>query len=172
MRARTLLRRNETKVLFCLVAAFSCVTRVHAETIPVELWGKWVIARVLPTRTIACWGDAHAKTLLNTEIEYSGDFFRWKDVITHSPDASREVVSAERFHDDNSGRGTNSSQVTFHELGISSNQAIEISIKHPPADITGATVEIPGDRILLKDKNTIILSVCNMYFEAHRVTTK
>ena len=171
MRTRTLLRRNQRELLFSLVAALSCgVTAVHAQTIPVELWGKWVVARVLPTRTIACWGDRQAKALLNTEIEYSGDVFRWKDVITRSLDVSTEVVTAERFHDDNSGRGTNSSQVTFRELGISSNQATEISIKHPPADITGETVEIPGDRVLVRDKNTIVISVCSVYFEAHRVT--
>ena len=124
-----------------------------------------------PAEHIVRWrGDPQAKALLNTEIEYSGDVLRWKDVITRNPDASTELLTAERFHDDNSGRGTSSSQVTFRELGISSNQAIEISIKHPPADITWATVEIPGDRVLVKDRNTIVLSVCNVYFEAHRVT--
>ena len=39
---------------------------------------------------------------------------------------------------------------------------------HEPANITGATIEIPGDDVLIKDKNTIIFSVCNVYYEARR----
>src|SRR2546428_58498 len=94
------------------------VAAPQAKTIPMELWGRWVIARVLPTTTISCWGDSEAKAILGTEMEYSADLFRWKDVITRRPTALVEVVSAERFHDDNSGRGTNSSQVTFQQLGL------------------------------------------------------
>jgi hypothetical protein len=46
---------------------------------------------------------------------------------------------------------------------------MQISIEHPPASITGGTVEIPGDVALVKDQNTIIFSACNVYFEAKRV---
>ena len=62
----------------------------------------------------------------------------------------------------------NDSQVTFRQLGIKAPTAMEIEIRHPEAHITGATIEIPGDVILVKNKNTIIFSVCNLYFEAKR----
>jgi hypothetical protein len=41
--------------------------------------------------------------------------------------------------------------------------------QHAPANITGATTEIPGDKILPKDIDALIFSVCNVYFEAQRV---
>jgi hypothetical protein len=44
-----------------------------------------------------------------------------------------------------------------------------VSIEHPPAEITRATTEIPGDLLLLKNRNTIVFSVCNVYFEAKRL---
>ena len=63
----------------------------------------------------------------------------------------------------------NGSQVSFHQLGIAAKSAREISIHHAPANISGATVEIPGDSVLVKDSDTIVFSVCNIYFEAKRV---
>lgn len=32
-----------------------------AQTIPQQLWGKWVVTREIPTTTISCWGSAEAK---------------------------------------------------------------------------------------------------------------
>ena len=141
-----------------------------AQTIPKEIYGKWVVSRIIPTDTISCWGDKQAKTLLHTEIDYSPELFRWKDVVTKHPAATMKVVTAEQFHSENSGGAADSSQITFRQLGIRANKATEITIHHPPADITGGTVEIPGDDILGKDKNTIILSACHIYFEARRIS--
>jgi len=143
-------------VFFPVASLVWLMATPQAKIIPMELWGKWVVTRVVPTTTIACWGDSEARALLATEMEYSRDLFRWKDVITRYPTALTEVVTAERFHDDNSGRGANSSQVTFRQLGLDAKEATQISIDHPPANITGGTVEIPGDHVLLKDKKYLI----------------
>src|SRR5689334_22371060 len=109
--------------------------------IPDELWGKWVISPVVPTRTIACWGDPEARALLGTELEYSPDSFRWKNVITPHASASRRIMTAQAFHDEVSGHSH--SQVDFQQLGIHAKQIVQISIKHPPAEITRSSVEIP-----------------------------
>src|SRR5262249_27890669 len=114
------------------------------------------------------WDKAKADSLLGTEIEYSAESFRWKDVVIDHPVAETKLITAKEFHDDNSGQGAKSSQVTFHRLGITAEQATQVSIEHPAADITGETIEIPGDSVLIKDQNTIIFSVCNVYFEARR----
>jgi hypothetical protein len=160
-------------VVVDLVSAASKVTpHPHqGQTIPEQIWGKWVVARQIPTTTISCWGAAEAKTLLGTEIEYSAEVFRWKDVVTTHPVAEARIVSAEQFHDDNSGKGSNSSQITFRQLGIKAKQAMIISIRHPQAEITGGTIEIPGDEVLVKNKGTIVFAACNLYFEAKRVPT-
>jgi hypothetical protein len=158
-------------LLFLAAGLVWLVPMTAAQTIPKEILGKWVVSRELPTTTISCWGDAEAKTLLGTEIEYSTEVFRWKNVVTNHPVAKVRIVSAEKFHDDNSGQGSDSSQITFRQLGIKASQAVEISIQHPPASITGATVEIPGDDVIVKDKDTIVFSVCNVYFEATRAST-
>ena len=45
----------------------------------------------------------------------------------------------------------------------------QVSIGHAPATISSATTEIPGDVVLLKNRNAIVFSVCNVYFEAKRL---
>jgi len=156
-----------------LVSAASKLTSrpPQGKTIPEQIWGKWIVTRQIPTTTTSCWGAAEAKTLLGTEIEYSAGSFRWKHVVTTYPVAEARIVNAEQFHDDNSGNGSNSSQITFRQLGIKAKQAMLISIHHPPAEITGGTSEIPGDELLVKDKGTIVFAACNVYFEAKRVST-
>ena len=139
-----------------------------AQDIPKEIWGKWTIRRILPTRTISCWGYPEAKKLLGTEIEYSAHSFRWNDVDVENPAAETKIVSADQYHDDNSGRGTDSSQIDFAQLGIKATSTRRITIEHRPANITGATAEIPGDDILVKNPTVIIVSACNIYFEAKR----
>jgi Surface antigen variable number repeat len=148
------------------------IATAQAQTIPEQIWGKWVISRKIPTTTISCWDEAEAKTLLGTQIEYSSEVFRWKDVVTAHPTAEAKMVSAEQFHDDNSGKGSNSSQITFRQLGITAKQVMLISIHHPPANITGGTIEIPGDEVLVKNKDAIIFAACNVYFEAKRASAQ
>jgi hypothetical protein len=80
-------------------------------------------------------------------------------------------VTAEHFHDENSGHGADSSQVTFQELGIERAATTEVIIKHPDANLSGATTEIPGDDVLIKDRSTIVFSVCNVYFEARHAAS-
>jgi endoglucanase len=141
------------------------------QTIPRELWGKWVVRRELPTTTISCRGEKEAKTLIGTEVEYAPGFFRWHKWVTKNPAAKITTITAEQFHDENSGMGTNSSQVTFQQLGIKADKATQVVIQHPAANITGATTETPGDNVLIKNENTIIFSVCSVYFEAERSAT-
>jgi hypothetical protein len=160
------------KRMLYLIAMFLGLLRTtQAQTIPKELWGKWIVRREMPTTTISCWGEEQAKSLIGTEVEYSAGFFRWQKVVTKNPTAEITTIGAEQFHDENSGKGTNSSQVTFRQLRIKADKVTQVVIQHPAATITSATVEIPGDSVLIKDKNTIIFSVCSVYFEAERSVT-
>ncbi len=152
-------------LLFIFVNAIACVS---AQEIPAQLRGRWVVTRDLPTSTICCWGEKESKELIGTEIEYTADSFRWKNIVTNHPTVRITVLNAQRFHDENSGGGAYDSQVSFRELGISAPRVKQIELGHEPADITVGTIEIPGDRVLIKDENTIIFSVCNVYFEAKR----
>jgi hypothetical protein len=150
-------------------ATFLLASGCLAQTIPRTIWGKWIVQRELPTKTISCWGDADATKIIGTQIEYSDKDFRWSRVTTSNPTAKTRTVTADQFRDENSSPSSHGSQISFHQLGIVAKQATEISIHHQPANITGATIEIPGDSVLVKDSNTIIFSVCNIYFEAKRV---
>jgi len=113
-------------------------------------------------------GEREAEALVGTELEYSSEVFRWQKTVTKNPITETTTITSLQFHDQNSGGGANSSQVTFEQLGIKQRQVVQIVIRHPAASITGATIEIPGDNILVKDQNTIVFSVCNVYFEARR----
>ena len=140
-----------------------------AQNIPRELVGKWVIQRELPSRTISCWGEKEARVIIGTELEYTADFFRWKHIVVKHPTVAVAVVRAEQFQRENSSPSVNGSQVSFRQLGVDAPEMKQVSINHEPAEITGATTEIPGDVILLKNRNAIVFSVCNVYFEAKRV---
>jgi hypothetical protein len=152
-----------------VIAVFTAISgNAVAPQIPSKVWGKWIVRRDLPASTISCWGESEVKKLIGTEIEYTADTFRWEKTTVARPIVKIEVVSAEQFSKENSGGGANDSQVDFRQLGITANQATQITLIHEPAEITGATTEIPGDRILIKGPNTIVFSVCNVYFEARR----
>jgi len=156
------------KVLYLAIVFLGLEWSTPAQIVPKTLWGKWIVRRELPTTTVSCWDEKEAKTLIGTELEYSPEVFRWRNIVTKNPAVETTTVTALRFHDENSGGGADSSRVTFQQLGIKEEKAVQIVIRHPAASITGATVQIPGDYVLLKDRNTIIFAVCNMYFEAKR----
>jgi len=74
-----------------------------AQSIPTELRGKWVIEREVPTSPISRWGEKEAKIIVGTEIEYMADSFRWKHIVVNRPTVNVTLLSAEPFHDENSG---------------------------------------------------------------------
>ena len=156
------------KIFYLLILSLGLAKIIPAQTIPKELWGTWVVRREVPTTTISCWGEKEAKKLIGTELEYSEKLFRWDKIITKNPAAETTTITAQRFHDEKSGEGANDSQVNFLQLGIKEEKAVQIVIHHSPASISGETIEIPGDKVLLKDQDTIIFSVCNVYFQAKR----
>jgi hypothetical protein len=158
------------QVFGCFI--FLAGSMLAAQNIPQELIGKWVIQRELPTRTISCWGEREAKAIIGTKIEYTVDSLRWKHVVVKDPRVTVAVVSAEQFQRDNSSPSVNGSQVSFRQLGIDAPEMKQVSINHPPAEITGATTEIPGDDVFLKNRNAIVFSICNVYFEAKRLHPK
>jgi hypothetical protein len=156
------------KVVYLAAIFLGLLTPSVAQTVPKELWGTWIVRRVVPTPTISCWGEKEAKALLGTEIEYSAAFFRWNTVVTKNPKAETKIITAVEFHADNSGGGANDSQVNFQQLGIKTDRVAQVVIQHPNEATRAATTEIPGDHALIKGKNRIIFSVCNVYFEAER----
>src|SRR5262249_22680949 len=137
--------RRMKKLLYLILIFAGLAIACPAQTIPQELWGKWKITRGIPTGAIGCWGKAEAKKLIGTQIEYSNDVFRWKDVVTKNPKAEVKSVSAAQFQQDNSSPSSNGSQVSFQQLGIKAGTAKQIIIQHDDANVTGATAEIPGD---------------------------
>jgi len=155
------------KELFYLpMVLLGVASSAPAQPVPKAIWGHWIVTRQLPASTISCWGEGEAQKLIGTELAYSAQSFRWKNIRMKNPTATTRTLTAQQFHDENSGGGSNSSQVTFAQLGIKTDHVLEIKVSHPDAGITGATSEIPGDSVLSRDKNAIIFSVCNTYFEA------
>jgi hypothetical protein len=150
-------------VLFLLLQSTAATHKI-----PQELQGDWVVTRLIPTRTISCWGNREAKKLLRTTIHYGADSFEWKDHNVPNTEVAVRSMTANQFHDEYSGGGAADSQIDFDQIGIKASSATIVTLSHPDANITGGTIEIPGDWVLLKDKDAIILSVCNLYFEAHR----
>ncbi|MGB7135508.1 MAG: hypothetical protein WBD46_09495 [Acidobacteriaceae bacterium] len=150
-----------------LVVAAQAAAPVSHE-IPAALRGEWVITRLIPTTTLSCWDDRDAKKLLRTTIHYGTDSFQWKDHGVPNTGVTMRSMTAFQFRAGYSGGGAADSEIDFAQLGIRAPSATIVTLSHPDANITGATTEIPGDWVLLKDKDTIVVSVCNLYFEAHR----
>jgi len=156
-----------------LVAVVATIfAAAQTQPTPKEIWGRWEVRRELPTRTISCWGESDARRIIGTQIEYSDKIFRWKQIIVNNPVADERIVTADQFRKENSSPSADGSQIDFQQLGILDRQTKEISIRHDPANITRATVEIPGDSVLVKNADTIVFSVCSIYFEATRIRDK
>ena len=148
---------------------FAATTIATAQQVPPELVGKWAIEREIPTSTISCWDDKQARAILGTQIEYTAHSFAWNHRHFDHPTVKVALVSADEFHNRRSAPSGNGSQVSFRQLGISTPRVKQVTIEHSPADIRGATTEIPGDEVWIKNRNGIVLSVCNVYFEAKRL---
>jgi hypothetical protein len=155
--------------LFALM--LSCSTLLVAQA-PESLIGKWIVKRELPTRTIACWGEKEAHRLIGTEIEYTAHSLRWQDHTINDPQVTVKTLTAEQYHDNNSSPSANGSQVDFAQLGIESPTVTQVEFNHPASTIAKGTTEIPGDLVLIKNRDTIIFSICNVYFEATRMQSK
>ena len=143
-----------------------------ASVVPSELWGKWVIVREIDTRTISCWGEKQARQTIGTAIIYSPNGLRWRNLRTKAEGAKVRIITARQFHDENSGGSANGSQVDFQQLGIKGASATQITIRHPDQSITGTTAEFPGDEVLVRGPDSIVFSLCNVYFEANRVVSR
>jgi uncharacterized protein len=137
--------------------------------IPQELLGKWIIRKVLPTDTVGCLDSKQAQTLVGTEVEYRADSFRWKTTTVQSSGSSTNMIGAQEFARDSSGSG---SRVDFNQLGIAASAVEQITINHPDVKIAelsqNGSAAVPGENVLLSGPNTIILEICNTYFEARR----
>ncbi len=81
-----------------------------AQPVPKDIWGHWVVTGQLAATTISCWGEAEAKKLIGTELAYSAQSFGWKNVRAENPTATTRTLTAQQFHDENSGVGSKSSQ--------------------------------------------------------------
>jgi uncharacterized protein YecT (DUF1311 family) len=139
-----------------------------ATAIPAQLVGKWTVVKTLPAKTISCWGDSEAKSLIGATITYTADSFQWKDTLSKNPKVTSTTVSARDFEANNSGGGANDSNVSFKQLGIPGGRATQITLEHADAHLTGGTTEIPGDVVLIRDPTHIVFSVCNLYFLAEK----
>jgi hypothetical protein len=152
---------------FLLVAAL--IATATAQDIPTQLQGRWIIRRIVPTHTVSCWSYAEGKRLIGTEIEYTADTLRWKDRVATHPLVGVLELSAEQFFQEYSGSG---SRVTFEQLGIQAATAMRITLTHPDVEPVWGEYAIPGDEVFIKDQNTIVFAVCNVYFEARRKTNR
>lgn len=157
----------------CLVLYWICVLSPAARPpMPKQIIGTWVVAHEVPIKAVSCWSKEESKKLIGTEIQYSDKMFRWDKTIVENPSVDTRDVTGEQFRDENSGAGPHGSQITLELLGITSDPVTEVTIAHPPSHVFLQTTEIPGDDIVLKGPDTIIFSVCNVYFEAKRVHNK
>ena len=156
---------------FCLL---SCVLGLQgaaerSPSMPEAIVGTWMVSREIPTKTISCWGKGDTKKLIRSELQYSDKIFRWDRTTIENPIVEVRTVTAQEFHDENSGAGPHGAEITLPELGINSDSVTEIAIRHSPGHVFTETIEIPGDDVVVKDPATIVFSVCNVYFEAKRV---
>ena len=137
--------------------------------IPQELLGKWIIRKVLPTDTTSCLDSKQAQSLVGTEVEYRADSFRWKTTNVRSSASSTNMIGAQEFAQDISGSG---SHIDFNQLGIASSAVEQITIDHPDVKISelsqNGSAAVPGESVLVVGPNTIIVEVCNTYFEGRR----
>jgi hypothetical protein len=131
-----------SKWLVLLLALQPAATVVHE--IPAQLQGDWVITRVIPTRTVSCWGQREANSFVGTTVHYGVDSLHWKRYLAWNVAVTTRNWTREQFQQEYYG-GTGNSQLDFVQLGVKSRTATVVRIQHDAANLTGGTTEIPGD---------------------------
>jgi hypothetical protein len=143
--------------------------------IPYELRGKWTIRKELPAQTISCWGEKEARALIGTRIEYQTTTLRWEKITVKVLGSVTKTIEAQQWAEDNDGHDKYS-HANLRQLGIKKPEVTQITIDYAdpyPRDTTRVTSELPGGGdILLKSRNQIVFSVCNVFFEADRVISR
>ncbi|WP_431222090.1 hypothetical protein ACQ86O_17010 [Serratia sp. L9] len=137
--------------------------------IPSELLGNWSITQIIPTQTVGCWDEKQAQQLIGNNISYKAGSFTWNNQTLRNLGVTSSTVEAQEFVEDNSGEN---SYVDFPVLGISTPSVQRVIIQHQEVSVPGITDQgsegIPGDNVLVKDPDTLILSQCGVWFEAQR----
>jgi hypothetical protein len=162
--------------LFCVVAMAlgnSDKTTPPSKTlaqVPTALIGRWSITRELPTTAITCWDGRDARYLLGKHFQIGPDVLIWGQTQVPVQSVRETTFDDESFLTAYSGSG---GSVRFRYLGIARPTAQVVEIHHPDRKWTDPGgqdhYEIPGDWALLKAPNTIVVSVCNVYYEARRL---
>lgn len=156
-------------VLACVKATQVSAAPADLSPIPKDLLGNWRVSKIVPTQTAGCWDQQQAQSLIGGTINYSADGLSWNGTVLRSEGAAISTVNAQEFVKDNSG---SSSYLDFATLGLSTPSVLRVAFQHPDAFIKGITDQgsdgVPGDNVLIKDHNTLILSLCNVWFEVQR----
>jgi len=156
-------------LLLCVLGLLPGEKAERRQPMPEAIVGTWTVIREIPTRTISCWSKEDTRKLIRSELQYSDKVFRWDKTTIENPAVEVRTVTAQEFHDENSGAGPHGSEISLPELGITSDSVTEVAIKHSPGHLFTETSEIPGDDVIVKDPATIVFPFCNVYFEAKRV---
>ncbi len=135
-----------------------------AQAMPASITGSWRIARVIPTHNKPCWDEDRARTLVGSTLRYRQGAMIWQGGEVDIPEALSRTLSRRKFQDEY--------KVDLAELGIHADSVTEIDLQHEDADITGATTEVPGDTIVLAGPGRIVVSACNVFYEAVRAGSR
>jgi hypothetical protein len=127
---------------------------------PASITGSWRIVKILPTSNPQCWDADRAKSLVGTTLKYRQGSMSWQGGEVDIPEALSRELSRRKFQDEY--------KVDLADLGIHAERVTEIDLQHEDADITGATTEVPGDTIVLAGPGRIVVSACNVFYEAVR----
>lgn len=150
------------KIAVILLAA---VASTAAQNVPRQLQGKWHIKRMLPAGGISCWSGKDAMRLIGTEIEYADGTVRWGMQLANIQSVEVSELTADQFYQEHSGSG---GQVSLSQLGIQVAKVTQVSFKHAEVKPIQGTYGIVGEDAFIKDKNTIVIDPCGVYFEAVR----
>jgi hypothetical protein len=85
------------KRLYLVLILFGVSGTLSTQPIPQELWGTWVVHRLIPTSTISCWGNKEARKLIGTEIEHWMGLFRWDKIVTKNLKTETTLISLRSF---------------------------------------------------------------------------
>src|SRR5215469_11692330 len=90
-------------LFLCVLGLLQGEKAERKHSMPEPIVGTWIVSREIPTRTISCWGKEDARKLIRTELQYSDKVFRWDKTTIENPVVEVRMVTAQEFHDENSG---------------------------------------------------------------------
>ncbi|MCT4597072.1 MAG: hypothetical protein N4A50_04240 [Vallitalea sp.] len=121
-------------------------------------YGKWIIERAIPVNVPSIYSREDIDKLIGREIIYSTEMASFDGRACKNPSYKKEYVNENDFLDRN--------RILYNNIGINENESTIVNVYK---DENTEWEEIFASTFIIKDENTLIVTINNTYLELKRI---